>query len=192
MTFRAGKGAPADRAAQGYLIVDDLIPPEVVASWHEQVWGSMEIDRADQNALYQAKGGKRCTNNYTEEARRRLIYPWDGPGRDGSARDQAVDPKPLTPAVSEVESVRAVVDQLIGAGCWAEGMEAGAEPADCLVFNWPHAPEDRQEWTPSPGAHIENYRGARPNKANPAGWCHQFQLGAITYLEDVGPEGGGT
>ena len=75
---------------------------------------------------------------------------------------------------------------------------------------------------PTNNAHIENYRGARPNKENPAGentaaleqsstsfptgrladlwgcwplragWCHQFQLGAITYLEDVGAAAGGT
>eukprot|EP01046_Picozoa_sp_COSAG06_P025278 COSAG06_NODE_2116_length_7557_cov_122.672298_1_plen_334_part_00 len=175
------------------MVCDDLIPPEIVRSWHKQVWGSMEIDRNDQRALYEAKGGKRCTNNYTEEARRRLVYPWHGPGRDGSARDQAVDPRPFSPAVGEVDSVKAVVDQLVGAGCWGQGMEPeAAEPADCLVFNWPHAPKDRQPWAPSPTAHIEMYRGARPNKANPAGWCHQFQLGAITYLEDVAAEGGGT
>ena len=152
----------------------------------------MEIDRSDQQALYEAKGGKRCTNNYTAEARSRLVYPWYGPGRDGSARDQPVDPCPFSPSLSSLASVQAVVDQLIGVGCWGEGMEPGAEPADCLVFNWPHAPEVRKSWVPSSSAHIEMYRGARPNKANPAGWCHQFQLGAITYLEDVVPEGGGT
>ena len=41
--------------------------------------------------------------------------------------------------VGEVPAVRAVVDQLVGAGCWGEGMEpTGAgdgrgERADCLV-----------------------------------------------------------
>ena len=76
---------------------------------------------------------------------------------------------------------------------FSAGRGFGAEPADTLVFNWPHPPEKRQPWAPQERAHIEMYRGARPNKVHlPAGWCHQFQLGAISYLEDVCPQGGGT
>jgi hypothetical protein len=46
--------------------------------------------------------GKRCTNNYTDEAKKRFVYPWTSeflPGCDDSAKDQPVDPDPFQPAV---------------------------------------------------------------------------------------------
>ena len=45
---------------------------------------------------------------------------------------------------------------------------------------------------PEPAGHIEAYRGQRPSKPNPAGWCDRFQLGAFTFLQPVKPRGGGT
>jgi hypothetical protein len=186
-------------AREGYLVVEGLVPPGIVRSWHQQVWSRLNFDRNDLAAVFAAKAGKRCTSAYTEEAGKRLIYPWP---EEGGAGNVPVDPLPFTPGVGEVPGVRAVLNQLMGEGCWGDGQEAehellraeaGVEPADTLVFKWPHSPEERRPWTVSNTAHIEMYRGARPNKQNhPAGWCHQFQLGAITYLEDVEHQGGGT
>jgi hypothetical protein len=61
---------------------------------------------------------------------------------------------------------------------------------DAMIWHWP--PKDPQPWEPPGNGHIEHYRGARPDKPTPSGWCPHFQLSTIVYLEDVQPAGGGT
>ena len=92
----------------------------------------MTVDRhGPAEELWNSPAGKRCVGAYTEAAKARLRLPWpDDPAQRG------VDPTPFSPPVDEVPEVRAVLDQLIGLGCWGGGMEPGgpdAEPADCLV-----------------------------------------------------------
>ena len=114
-------------------MVRGLIPRGIVESWHEQVWSSMTVDRdGPAEELWNSPAGKRCVGAYTEAAKARLRLPWpDDPAQRG------VDPTPFSPPVDEVPQVRAVLDQLIGPGCWGGGMEPpggpDAEPADCLV-----------------------------------------------------------
>ena len=114
-------------------MVRGLIPRDIVEAWHEQVWSSMTVDRdGPAEELWNSPAGKRCVGAYTEAAKARLRLPWpDDPAQRG------VDPTPFSPPVDEVPQVRAVLDQLIGPGCWGGGMEPpggpDAEPADCLV-----------------------------------------------------------
>ena len=199
--------------ANGFVILRGLIPEDVVESWRRQSWEVLTADRYDRST-WPAPGaeGARNLNIYTDEAREaREVWPWSGEvARAADGKGEPADEYPVRPAVGEVPQVKAVLDQLLGAGRYDSGMDedfnhVGRE-LDVQVWKWPakgnarplagRAPASKEggQWLnlSEPAGHIEAYRGQRPSKPNPAGWCDRFQLGAITYLESVGPGGGGT
>jgi hypothetical protein len=188
------------------------VPPAIVESWRQQSWGVLTADRYDRST-WPTPGaeGARNLNIYTDEARAaREIWPWSGEvARAEDGKGEAADEYPVRPAVGEVPEVKAVLDQLLGVGSYDSGMDedfngVGRE-LDVQVWKWPakdaaaalpgaSATKEGGAWLEQeePAGHIEAYRGQRPSKPNPAGWCERFQLGAITYLEPVEPGGGGT
>ena len=198
--------------ANGFVILRGLIPDEVVESWRRQSWDVLTADRFDRST-WPAPGeeGARNLNIYTDEARAaRQVWPWSGKvARAVDGKGEPADEYPVRPAVGEVPQVKAVLDQLLGVGQYDSGMDqdfnhTGRE-LDVQVWKWPAKgnvkPLSGASTTKEGGAwlkqderagHIEAYRGQRPSKPNPAGWCDRFQLGAITYLESVKPNGGGT
>eukprot|EP01043_Picozoa_sp_COSAG02_P035651 COSAG02_NODE_2566_length_8519_cov_3.109857_2_plen_408_part_00 len=200
----------------GFVILRGLIPEDVVESWRQQSWDVLTADRYDRST-WPTPGdeGARNLNIYTDEARAASeVWPWSGVvARAADGKGEPADEHPVRPTVGEVPQVKAVLDQLLGVDRYDSGMDedfnhVGRE-LDVQVWKWPakvgvrprsgasaytSATKEGGEWLnrDEPAGHIEAYRGQRPSKPNPAGWCDRFQLGATTYLESVVPGGGGT
>ena len=168
--------------SEGYVVCKQLLPAELVQSWRSQFWGLLDCS-PDEPSRWPEAAGHHETDIYTTEARERLSYPWADVA-EGSA-GPAVDLFPVRPCLDELPQVRAVVDQLLGAGRWCSGQRPGSEELDTVVFRWPRAPSTPPSALPTTG-HVEGGNRAK------GGWKGSFALGAIAYWNRVGPRGGGT
>jgi hypothetical protein len=177
---------------QGFVVVRGLVPLAQVDDWRAQAWDTLTIDEAEAQRTWPAGGGNRNVNLFKPEHRSRVHYPY-------SDQKAPADPFPLSPPVGQQPQVKAVLDFLLGENTYGAGIAAPGEQGaglerDCLVFNWPQAPEKRSadmyngvDRRNRGGGHIEGYRGW--NKGGPT---PQWQVGVTLYLDDVGPGGGST
>eukprot|EP01052_Picozoa_sp_SAG31_P030938 SAG31_NODE_3223_length_4523_cov_2.474910_4_plen_291_part_00 len=190
--------------ADGVVIVPDLVPPPQVQAWRAQLWDVLTIDPGD--PLPSSGAGSRNSSLFLPRCRARLQHPYPDPA-------EVADPRPVEPALGEEPHVKAVLDQLLGAGTWGAGIagppaaDAGIE-MDTVMFRWPLHEEEAAEkaavagqasdrtstWKSEYGRdkvigrpHIEGYRG--PQKGGPT---TAWQLGITIALADIKPGGGGT
>ena len=143
--------------SEGYVVCKQLLPAELVQSWRSQFWGLLDCS-PDEPSRWPEAAGHHETDIYTTEARERLSYPWADVA-EGSA-GPAVDLFPVRPCLDELPQVRAVVDQLLGAGRWCSGQRPGSEELDTVIFRWPRAPSTPPSALPTTG-HVEG--GNRAN-----------------------------
>eukprot|EP01052_Picozoa_sp_SAG31_P035398 SAG31_NODE_4265_length_3394_cov_1.455842_5_plen_298_part_00 len=168
--------------SEGYVVCRRLLSAALVDSWRSQFWSLLECSPDDPSSWPEAAGHHE-TDIYTPEARKRLTHPWAELAEDGDG--PAVDLFPVRPSLDQLSEIRAVVDQLLGAGRWCSGQRPGGTELDTVIFRWPRAPSTPPSPSPMSG-HVEGGNRAK------GGWMGNFALGAIVYWNDVGPGEGGT
>ena len=172
-----------------------VFPAAVIERWRAQIWAATTADPADwphgdfcgPTTSPLRGSGPRNTAIFTQEARKRLVYPFPDP-------TTAADPYPVSPAVGQEPHSRAVLDQLLGEGTWGSGIAAAPDPGaglenDVVVYNWPQrADEAAAAAEPRHGkAHVEGFR-----PESKGGTVAQWLVGLTLYLDDCEPGGGGT
>lgn len=152
--------------ADGTLVLPGFIPQSQLEEWQRLFWQSTRASPSD---------------------------PASWPG-EGHVAPGAVPVNWGIPGVylSDWEPMDRVVEQLLGPGMARKGLrppnpkfgetQANKE-TDNLQVTWPQPAGTA--WEPPAGGHIEGGSGMKD------GWKGGFMLGAITYLEDVQPSGGG-
>ena len=109
----------------GFVIVpkSQWLRDDTLESWRAQLWSSLTLARDDPASWPLGSPEIEVERNfgvYTEEAKRRIIYPWNGRATDG--KGGGADMYPVRPAVGDLPSVKAICDQLIGHGNYGQGM----------------------------------------------------------------------
>ena len=97
---------------------------------------------------------------------------------------ELLTPQPVQPRVCDLPQVRAMTDQLMGSGNYADGLRP-VEEYDNLIVRWPVDEPHREQWQRPVSGHLESYNGAK------GGWFGGAMMGATLYLEDVLEAGGG-
>eukprot|EP01050_Picozoa_sp_SAG11_P031452 SAG11_NODE_9777_length_881_cov_1.436061_1_plen_178_part_10 len=169
-SFAAGPAAgsirlgmePSDIAtfkADGFVIVRGLIPTAQVDAWRQEAWDTLTIDESEVANSW-PNAGNRNAGLFKPQHAARLTHPYTEPGA-------IADPAPFQLPIGEQPQVKAVLDQLLGAGTYDKGIAAPREQGHILepevvVFNWPLAPERRHpdiyggvDPRDRPGGHIE-------------------------------------
>lgn len=166
-------GQIASFKAEGTLIFRDFFDQAQLSMWRAQAFAGMDADPGDPGSWpgsYVAPGGQEVAGN-------------------GG----------LGPALCELPSVNAILDQLIGVGRHRPGLRPSNpfygeaddvfKETDNLIINWSErsagATAGSDGWKPPTSGHLEGYNG------NKGGWYGGYMMGFTTYLEDVAPAGGG-
>eukprot|EP01048_Picozoa_sp_COSAG05_P004021 COSAG05_NODE_202_length_14312_cov_7.897629_5_plen_310_part_00 len=176
----------------GVVVVPALIPPATLSSWREQFWEACQCDAQD---------AATWPGSFEE-----TVFTVS---KQASTNQPA---NPLVPALGHVPELMDIVRQL-GGSAFAEGQrpaltaaekaEAGvpldlpAEPIDHILVHWPPETKTTHDGTEAPAGPPPPFRLADAGhidggNGNKGGWRGGFMLTAITYIDDLDAEGGGT
>ena len=99
-------------------------PCAQVDSWRQEAWDTLTIDEAEVTKSWPSGGGRNAALFKPEHAAR-LTNPYTDPGA-------IADPAPFRLPIGDQPQVKAVLDQLLGAGTYDKGIAAPGEQGHIL------------------------------------------------------------